>query len=266
MAGISRAYKRRGKGMEASVTALAPTAWFDAMQPNALWQDIARTIPCVVAGDKLRAWSDRSGNSRHAILNTGADESTIPFLESGHHVLLLPKAPAGGQSSAKLDTPVLVTTGLSKATIIGVIRSQGSTYNVCAGVGVFSVLGSFALTSGINDTSKIGALLGGYTFAQSSLAFSATLQTISARFDFPATTLDTQVRMRYGNLSGNPLAVDSPRTTPNLVAGYPFTIFGRFDSWRWKGSIAEIMLFLRSLSDDENNVVHAYLQSKWSVV
>ena len=254
--------------MEASVTALAPTAWFDAMQPNALWQDIARTIPCVVAGDKLRAWSDRSGNSRHAILNTGADDSSIPFLEAGHHVLLLPKAPTGGENNsfAKLDTPVLVTTGLSKATIIGVIRSQGTTYNGCAGVGIYQTIGSFALTSGINDTSKIGAMLGGPTFAQSSLAFSAGLQTISARFDFPATTLDTQVRMRYGNLSGNPLAVGSPRTTPNLVAGYPFTVFGRFDSWRWKGSIAEIMLFLRSLSDDENNAVHAYLQSKWSVV
>ena len=255
--------------MEASVSALAPTAWFDAMQPNALWQDIARTIPCVVAGDKLRAWSDRSGNNRHAVLNTGAGDSSIPFLEAGHHpTLLLPKAPTGGESNgyAKLDTPILNTTGLSKATIIGVIRSQGSTYNVCAGVGVYYLFGSFALSSGIYDTSKIGALLGGYTFAQSSLAFSAGLQTISARFDFPATTLDTQVRMRYGNLSGNPLAVNNTRTTANLVAGYPFTVFGRFDQWRWKGSIAEIMLFLRSLSDDENDAVHAYLQSKWSVI
>lgn len=271
MAGLSRAYKRRGKGMDAAVLALAPRAWFDSVQPNALWQNTAQTIPAISAGNVIRSWSDRSGNGTTA--NMVYEDLNLPFLEAGHNARIIPRSSGvhGWSSGAKLDTAVVDTTGITAVTIVSCIRSLGTGgFNCIGGIGTYTGDGSVIISSGIINGFKLGAVMGGnpYTFIDSVSSFLATnLQTFSVRFDLLATTLETRCKILAGKTSGNPLLQygGGLNLHNSLVSGFPITIFGRYDYWRFEGAIAEILFFFRSLSDSELNSVHAYLQSKWSV-
>ena len=74
MAGLSRAYKRRPKGLPLSIPGLQ--LWLDASDSSTLFQNSDGTTVATADGDPVGRWADKSGNGRHA---TQTDGTKKPF-------------------------------------------------------------------------------------------------------------------------------------------------------------------------------------------
>lgn len=262
MAGISRAYKRRGQGMEAQVLALAPSLWLDANAPNILFQDSAMTTPATATNDPIGAWADRSGNGRHLTQATAGSrpvltkeilsgKNGITFNGTSH---VLKSGGTFGTDAGLNGNPSFTVFFVYKktATTLGNVFGWG---NVSAAREVFGVY-----DEGVN---QLGYQFAGLTeFNTTNPAVNTWYLRTARKTPGAINTTLTSTRNSANDATGTPSSL-----TPNISGGFPFSLgtWGNSASPLLQGSVVEFLVFNTALTVPQSSDVSFYLNSKWSV-
>ena len=263
MAGISRAYKRRGKGMEEQVLALAPSLWLDANAPNILFQDSAMTTPATATNDPIGAWKDRSGNNRHLTQGTAGSRPVLTKeILSGKNGITFNGTSHVLKSGGTFGTDAGLN-GDPSFTVFFVYKKTDNTLGNAFGWGDQSAI---VRTFGLYDQGV--ALYQGYQFAGTS-EFNTTIPAVNTWYLRTArktpgaiNTTMTSTRNGANDATGTPSSL-----TLNISGGFPFSLgtWANSTSPLFQGSVVEFLIFNTALTVAQSSDVSFYLNSKWSV-
>ena len=220
-------------------------AWWDIATLATLYQDSAGTTPVSGDGVPIGYIADRSGNGRY-VRQTGAT-STRPTYTTG-----VPGATFDGGDY--LDS--VATIGNFPMTIIGVART--STVGIERGL----VSARHSTTGGANvlflTTNVVSATMGApQVISNSAATFGGNTLVI-----FGLTSSISTIKNVAQNTVGTD-ATHSATTTSQIIR-----VGGRFVNSATSlltGSLCEICIYSRALTDSEIGLLSTYLNSKWSV-
>jgi hypothetical protein len=217
-----------------------------------LWLDASDTSTITSSGSPaaVSQWDDKSGNARHVTQGVAANQPTTgSTTQNGLNVISFD----GSNDNLRTSNGALQ---LGTLTVFAVARSGSAGRTIC---GV-----SHALT----HTTPFWRWV---VFHGSTNIFSTRIDgTDIAGFGPIPTTrarcfvLDTGLGNSWNNTSFNSDAAGATVTYPNST---PFLVGSHVTNGEvLNGFIAEIVIYGRSLSDNERNLVTGYLQQKWATL
>ena len=243
MAGLSRAYKRRPKGLPLSIPGLQ--LWLDASDASTLFQNSNGTTAATADGDPVGYWADKSGNGRNA---TQSDGTKKPALKIGIQ---------NGRSTVLFD-------GTSDVLNFSFAQSYGYAWFVYiyTGSSQYATLLSRNIGPGLYATLNYNAQPGIYWYkggAGSDDVVSSSVNVTAAknvRFSFLSATESVVINETTTNsktLSSSPLGnwsnVGAPASTNQA----------------YKGHICEIVIASDSVTNTDITTMNAYLMQKWGI-
>ena len=238
--------------------------WLDGSDASTLFQDVSGTNPVATTGNSVALWKDKSGNGRNATAWGGGTPSVPTYTASA----------LGGKSAVTFNGSQGLTNG---------------TYAWPTGVDVFAVVSAnswssangytYVLTSAEPNYAGITLTGGAYDGwnANEVLAFGNNWPSpLSPRVNAPFGTLSNgQAAILDVSLSSSvaEIALNGTALTPtyqSLGAGLSsrtgFNVAGNaLGEQAWRGNIAELLIFNRTLTASEANDVGFYLQQKYGI-
>ena len=224
----------------------------------ALWLDASDVASITKDGsNKVSQWSDKSGNAKHAVQATGANQPTynatgfggLPGIDWG----------AGAVAAMRLVTPNIA---IGRHTMFAVVRGDAGSGNVLlhGTIGNFSEI--FCFHSGLYSIGVARAnIFTGKLFTN--WLRDGVRRIVSVTYDG---TCEGHVARRNGVEMQEGLTVADPGTDvvtePTYIGNADGTWYGNNPM---AGVIAEIVVFDRCLGDGERFMVEQYLSRKWLV-
>lgn len=237
MAGLSRAYKRRPKGLPLSIPGLQ--LWLDASDASTLFQNSNGTTAATADGDPVGYWGDKSGNARSFSQNDGTRKPTFT------------------QQITQNNKPGIIGDGVGDY-----LQSAASGFLVQPHT-YFLVVKTFStsrlidrIVDGLNDAGNLGGWESAKWVMYSGIAtFSGTRTTsttlVTAKFDGSFSSLRTNGSLNFGPVN---IGTANPTT---------MTVFGKSTDTGYL-AIYEFLAY-NSISDANRNLIESYLNAKWSI-
>jgi hypothetical protein len=230
------------------ILALAPDAWWDASD--------AATITDAGAG-KVSSLLDKSGNSHHMLQTVAGNRPTTGTrTQNGLNVIDFVRA-----SAQFLDAGDVMDLGANGFSIFGVVKfddTSGSSpwgKNVAGTTdGRYGLIRTGGNLLGIYDE---GATVAGTVSRSDSSTACRQISQILTR-DGASSTHDLIRDGGIGTQSFTDVATAWDTTAPWRLGRYGISTAFDFD-----GFIAEVIVFLRTVTSDERDAVQAYLKAKW---
>ena len=229
--------------------------WLDASQPDSFYKDAAKTIPATLAGDKIAAWADKSGNGFDA---TNTMATSVPPFSGFAAVVSQPvlglnkdggyPAAVFSNSVMTIGNPALLNVGNTGSTTIFVVFTRTS------GTGYQSFLYKRGRDFFITDRNNSGLLLNYLSSTKTPVAFNES-------------SANLFVNAFSGGVDTNYLNGIANRYIPGF-SDFDLTrswMIGDGEDCLLSGYIQAILIYNRKLSAEEINSVSAYLSGKFSV-
>lgn len=221
-------------------------AWWDIATLSTLYQDSAGSTPVTGDGDPIGYIADRSGNGRY-VRQTGAT-GTRPTYTTGVQNGLAAATFDGGDyldTVATVDSTPLTIIGVLKRSAVGSLRGVVTTYHLTnTGARVYTEVANTIVANAGGPTKATTATFG----ANVAVVF-------GARFQGSGLAVFTNGTIE--NASG------SLSTINNIFAMARIAV--NSTSVLLIGSLCEIIVYSRALTDTEITNLSTYLNTKWSV-
>jgi len=239
--------------------------WLDGSDASTLFQDAAGTNPVTATGDPVALWKDKSGNSNDATAWGGGTPSVPTFTASAF----------GGKSAVTFNG----SQGLNNLTyawptavdVFAVVSanswSSANGYTFILSSKPATYVAGIALTGAAYDDWNANEVLafGNNWPSPASPRVNAPFGTLS---NGQAAILDVSLSSSVAEIALNGTALTP--TYQSLGAGLSsrtgFNVAGNaLGEQAWRGNIAELLIFNRTLTASEANDVGFYLQQKYGI-
>jgi hypothetical protein len=243
--------------MPSTIGIVASGLWTPLELSPALWLDAADTTTITESSGSVSQWNDKSGNGRNLTQATGANQPTTGTrTQNGLNVLDFVR----GQFLDAGDILDLFTSAFSS---FAVIKADDTTGGGVYGKHVFGatdgrygllILSNFMDSIYDPDTQNTG--------------------TVRTAFTSTATQYISTILTRAGASSSHVLRISGAETTKtftdpgtswNTNAPWRVGRYGTNETVDFDGTVAEIILLLRTASAAEVSTVESYLRSKWGL-
>jgi hypothetical protein len=233
------------------------------------WYDAADTSSITQSGGKVSKWNDKSRNGKHATEGTVADQPiTNATTQNGRNVIDF--ANLTDLKEKKLDMPVTIG---AEATIFYVYKEATQTTGGSAFRAVISPNGTggfgndktgYSLGMSYNNISRLRH------YYADTVALSLASETGAYDNAYHTMTMVSSSASGVGKSYNNSSQFGS-NATPDRTTGFQtdYTIGGDAtnpEGRLYVGSIAEIIVYNRALSDNERLSIEGYLSNKWGIV
>jgi len=205
---------------------------------------------------EVSSWKDKSGLNNHAYLNSSAP--SYSYFINGKKAISFNKS-GGVTNGLILNSPLIG--GLTTLTIFAVSRRLVNTNEtadyICGNYGVSPAVGF--------EFYFYGSSLFVYNSNQGNInTFSPTYPGVS----YLNTYVQAGNSSNQGTLYHQGALVSTGTNAQPIVSTYNFVIGNgpNYTGERFRGDIAEIIVFNRALNTDELRLVHNYLGYKWGIV
>jgi len=251
MAGLSRAYKRRPKGLPLSIPGLQ--LWLDASDASTLFTDSAGTTAATADGDPVGRWADKSGSGRHA---TQTDGTKKPLRKD---------AKQNGRAAVEFD-------GINDRLI------RESTFTLAQPFSVFLVLKDYSISTAsvfIDSYDSVQCVVynGAFFDNPGYLSLSAGVSPAPVKIASPIFPVviyavfngsNSKINLNNnsvatnnaGNNSLTGISLGDIRGNPNPFAQGLYIFDGYY---------CEIVIYSSELNTNDKDTVFRYLNAKWSI-
>jgi hypothetical protein len=228
-----------------------------------LWLDGSDSSTLTLNGSTVSQWNDKSGGSRNATQSTANNQPTLESSSLNNRSTLTFDGTsddmAGSLSYTLTAQTVVIVARITSASGSGPafarLFTQGLTASTSAGNQDYELTGHFIPFLRNSNTNQIGS------YADSSVRAGVNI-TQNAWFVACSRHTGTQIQNSFNNGTAQTYSHTLSRAYERYRIGNDLASFQT--GW-WPGGVAEVLVYNRSITDEERNTLLRALGTKWGI-